>query len=186
LIPVAVAVPLAILTSALQRRISYIQALRDLWKQLLPAIQSAIQYTHLESPQQSDFAKVLTDLSISIDLIRAVFRNVRKPKSRRLKGQVLLYPYENIKDINAVISWLSYGSSHRSFNECQRARRIIIGLWQEMYNEMLQEFDRDVPLKPVSKYLHNGKSIADYLLEGTLADESLKRDYKPSQEYKEK
>jgi uncharacterized membrane protein len=173
LTPVAVAIPLAILTFALQRRISYIQALRDLWKQLLPIIQSTIQYTHLSKPGQADFAKVQAELSVAIDAVRSVFRNV--PNSKSPTG---LYPYENLKDIKVIISWIGYDNDR--VNERERVRQSIIRLWQEMFAAMLEEFDRDVPLKPVSKYLHTKKSIADFLIEGTLTDECLKKVYTPS------
>jgi hypothetical protein len=176
LIPVALAVPLAFLTSILQRRISYIQALRDLYKQLLPAIQSAIQYTYLVNPKQPEFAKVYADLSLSIDLLRSVFRNTKER----------LYPYENLKDILEVIKWLGFGEYRRTADEYHLARKTITRLWQEMYNSMLREFDRDVPSEPVSKYLHTKKSIADHLFDGTLTDKCLEKGNKPSHGCEEK
>ena len=66
--------------------------MRDLWWKLVPAAQTAIQYTHLQSPTQSDFAKVKEALSSTIDSLPGVFANV--PKSGALRG---LYPYEKIK-----------------------------------------------------------------------------------------
>jgi hypothetical protein len=43
-----------------------------------------------------------------------------------------------------------------------------------MYNSLLLEFDRDVPLYPVSKYLHSGRSIADKLFAGEFTAEDAK------------
>ena len=66
LLPITTVVAAAILAAAFQRRISYLQALRDLlWKQLVPAIQTAIQYTHAPTPEL--FAKAHESVSTAID-----------------------------------------------------------------------------------------------------------------------
>ena len=108
LIPIALAIPVTILAAGFSRRNSYLVAMRELWWKLIPAVQSAIQYTHLEAPTQLDFAKTQKDISASIDLLRGVFANV--PKSRTPSG---LYSYENIKDIHKIISWLGFGKKCR-------------------------------------------------------------------------
>ena len=77
LVNLVVAVPAAILACTIQRRVSYLNALRDLWKQLIPAVQEAIQYTHKASPGQIEFSKVQAQLSTAIDSLRGVFKNVR-------------------------------------------------------------------------------------------------------------
>jgi hypothetical protein len=43
-----VALLAALLGFSFQRRNSYLQALRDLWKILIPAVQGAIRYTYLD------------------------------------------------------------------------------------------------------------------------------------------
>ena len=48
--------------------------------------------------------------------------------------------------------------------EAEKARRRITRAWQDMHYAMLSEFDRDVPIKPVSKYLESGKSEIDDLI----------------------
>jgi hypothetical protein len=74
LTPIAIAIPGAVLAAGFNRRNSYLQAMRELWRQLIPAAQSAIQYTHLQSPTQQDFAKTQEALSSAIDLIRRFSR----------------------------------------------------------------------------------------------------------------
>jgi hypothetical protein len=39
---------------------------------------------------------------------------------------------------------------------------------------MLSEFDREVPVHSVSKYLDTGRSIADKLRDGTLTDSDFR------------
>ena len=158
LIPLAVALPAAFLAYAFSRRNSYLQALRELWKQLVPSVQKAIQYTYLPAPTQADFTVVMENLSVAIDLTRGVFSNIGKNGSRGL------FPYENLKDIHRIISWLGFGGGFckaKSYN----ARLCITSLWQEMHHAMLDEFDRDVPATPISKYLYGkSESVADLLI----------------------
>ena len=166
LIPIALAIPVAVLAAGFNRRNSYLQAMRDLWQCLIPAAQDAIQYTHLASPDQTDFARTHKALSVAIDMLRGVFRNV---PTRNPTG---LYPYENLKEISKVVSWLGYGKNFCS-KDAVRARSCITGLWQEMHIAMLGEFDRDVPREPVSKYFGEGKSVADLLIERSLNDDDF-------------
>ena len=167
LIPLVLAFAAAFLAAGFNRRNSYLQAMRDLWQRLIPAVQAAIQYTHLAPPDQSDFARTQEALSTAIDELRGVFANV---PTRTPTG---LYPYENLKDIREVISWLGYGKRFR-LADAARARLCITRLWQEMHTAMLGEFDRDVPMAPVSKYFGTEKkSVADLLIEGSLADDDL-------------
>src|ERR1043165_2533496 len=92
-VAVAVAVPAAILAGIFQRRNSYLQALRDYWTQIIPAVQASLQYTFESAPTQAQFATVYVGLSSAIDITRSVFANVR---TGHRSG---LYPFENLKDI---------------------------------------------------------------------------------------
>jgi hypothetical protein len=167
LVSLVIAVPAAVLAAAFQRRTSYLGSLRDLWKQLIPAAQEAIQYTYLEEPEQEQFARVQTMLSTAIDSLRGVFKNVHRPGV-----PAGLYPFENLKDIQQIVSWLGFGPK---FKRDQRAvaRKCITLLWQEMHADLLPEFDREEPTKPAGKFLHAGRSIADDLITGTLTDDCL-------------
>ena len=177
LIPIALAVPVAFLTAAFNKRNSYMRALRDLWQRLVPAAQTAIQYTHLTSPDQRDFARTQESLSTAIDMLRGVFSNVPTGSPPGL------YPYENLKDIQRIVSLLKYGPNFRRA-EVDKARLCITRLWQEMHVAMLGEFDRAVPLEPVSKYLGSGQSVADLLEDKQLKDEHLSRNRSASNPFK--
>ena len=168
LTPFAVAILAAWLAACFNRRNSYLQAIRDLWQHLIPAAQSAIQYTHQVDPTQEDYSSTLATLSGAIDMTRGVFSNIPSGHSSGL------YPYENLKDIHAIVSWLNYGRHFRR-DQASTARRCITQLWQETHNAMLGEFDRDVPMTPVSKYFckRSQESLADLLREGRLEDSDL-------------
>jgi hypothetical protein len=167
LIAFIIAVPAAYLGFCFQRRSSYLQALRDLWKSLIPAVQRAIQYTYLDKPDPKEFGEVMRDLSTMIDSLRGVFCNV--PSKGLASG---LYPYEPLKEIWQVVGWLRDG---RAPDERYRARRCIRQLWFDMHSAMLQEFDREIPIRPVSKFLDGQPSIADKLRHGTLTDADFRQ-----------
>ena len=173
LIPLAVAVPAVFLAAAFARRNSYLQALRDFWGRLVPTAQAVIQYTYITSPTQQDFANVQVSLSTAIDDLRGVFANLPRPDD-----PIGLYPYENLKDIKHVIDWLGYGNGFRA-EEVPEARRCIIKLWRAMHNAMLSEFDRDVPEVPLSKYLSNGVSEADQLIQRSRTPPKVRRPTPP-------
>ncbi len=156
LVPFFIAIPAAWLGFCFQRRVSYLSALRTLWSILIPACQQAIQYTYLEDPTEEDFAKTQKDLSIVIDSLRGVFRNFGS------SGEVGLYPYENIKDILKTISWLKFSTEHTE-DDRYWARRCIKTMWSSMHQMMLLEFDREVPVYPLSKYLDGEASLADHI-----------------------
>jgi hypothetical protein len=172
-LPAIIGTAAAILTAAFQRRISYLQALRELWKQLLPAIQIIIQYTHAEPPASALFAKAQEAISIAIDAVRGVFRNIPGAHSG-------LYPYENLKDIKRILDALDPCVESLTPERRKLARRVITRLWQETHAAMLPEFDRAIPFRPVSKYLCHGKSIADYFVKNKLEEHHLDKEEKPS------
>jgi hypothetical protein len=155
-----IAFPAVYLTYSLQRRSSYLQALRDFWKILIPAVQSAVQYTHREEPDSKEFSVVAKDLSTVIDAVRGVFYNL--PSA----SEIGLYPYEPLKEILSVISWVN--EKNRSQYERHLARRCILQLWFDVHKALLLEFDREIPVKGVSKYLKGEITVADRLFDGSL------------------
>ncbi len=146
LIPLILAIPAAYLGYCFQQRGSYLQSLRSLWSQIVIAINNAIQYTYLESPTQDQFRKTLTDLSIVIDELRGVYKNIGESSKN-----VGLYPYEPFKDIHKAISDLGFGSLNE--NARMMARRKIVGHWKSIRSNFLDEFDRAIPTKVVSPYI---------------------------------
>jgi hypothetical protein len=145
LIPLIFAIPAAYLGYCFQRRGSYLQSLRSLWSQLVTSVNNAIQYTHLESPTQEQFHKVLTELSIVIDELRGVYKNIGE--STKYIG---LYPYEPIKDIHKVISGLGFGMYDEDVRSI--ARQQVVDHWRSIRSNFLDEFDRAEPTKIVTPF----------------------------------
>jgi hypothetical protein len=175
LIPFIIAIPAAWLGFCFQRRTSYLSALRAFWDDLIPTVQQAIQYTYLQKPTEEVFAATMRDLSTVIDSLRGVFRNIPT------EDPVGLYPYENLKDIRMVISWLGYSNDH-SDHDRYWARRCIVTLWASMHQAMLLEFDREIPVYPLSKYLDRRLSVADKLKEGKLTEKDFEEEMRRQRE----
>src|SRR5260221_10275778 len=160
--PLVIAIPAVYLTYSLQRRLSYLQALRDFWKILIPAVQGAVQYRHLDGPDKKEFSVLAKDLSTVIDAPRGVFCNIPMKNDK-----IGLYPYEPLKEIFSVLSWVHEG---RSPHERYLARRCILQLWYDVHSALLLEFDREVPSRTVSKYIDGKSSVSDKLFSGTLVE----------------
>jgi hypothetical protein len=90
---------------------------------------------------------VLSELSVAIEEVRGVFKNVGESQNQR--G---IYPFEAIKTIHRAISDLGYGSEF-SNDRARRARATIIPAWKKGRAQLLRELDRDFPTYPESPYL---------------------------------
>jgi len=139
LTPLFLGIAAAWLGYCVQRRHSYKQQLRTLWSKLVEAVQQALQYTHLSKPTEDQFSSVLTNLSIAIDEVRGVFKNLSETD-----GYGGLYPFEPIKDIFGLIEELGYGADFNPSNAAT-CRKKIFELWKDVRKEILKEFDREAP-----------------------------------------
>ena len=159
LIPFLLAIPAAWLGYCFQRRSSYLAALRQLWGQLIPAVQTAIQFTHLQNPTKEDFSNVQKELSIVTDSLRGVFENIPN------RDPVGLYPYENLKQIQKIVSWL-YLETQNSADEKYWARRMVKTLWASMHHMLLLEFDRETKaLKSINLDDFSVEDLKEYINE---------------------
>ena len=120
--------------------------MRDLWRQLISALQLGIQYTYKTAPTESDYSATLAALSTAIDLVRGLFKNVPTDYGPDL------YPFESLKEIHDIVAGLGYGEGFCSISAAESRERII-RRWKNVRDSILAEFDRDVPLEPVSRYL---------------------------------
>jgi hypothetical protein len=147
LIPLLFAVPAAWLGFCFQRRSSYLQQLRALWPKIVEAVQMAIQYTHLTAPDLKEYSAVLLKLSIAIDEVRALFRNLNETDDG---GG--LYPFEPLKATHQVISVLGFGTNFDAVR-AESARRGVVDLWKRLQPVFLHEFDREDPSRFASPFI---------------------------------
>lgn len=159
LFPFSIAVFTAILAAALNYRITFSQNLRELyWRQLVPAIQRAIQYTHLRNPSEAEYAHTLAGLSTAIDGVCALYRNVPEIVTSQGTSEMGssvghceprkgLYPFEPLKTIHRLVSELRPG--HASDNAC-KVRREIVMAWKTVSEAFFRDLgSRVAPTTPV-------------------------------------
>lgn len=152
MIPFIIAIPAAWLGYCLQRRASYLQQLRILWSTLIKAVQKANQYTYLECPTSDQYSETLCSLSAAIEEVRGVFMNIFEKNKK-----VSLYPFEPVKDIYGLIYDL--GCNNKITNEERKnTRDKIFALWRDAREELLREFDREIPTFPHTHWAQPEKS----------------------------
>ena len=135
LIPFAIAIPAAYLGFCFQRRSSFLQALRQLWSNLIISVNSAIQYTHLTESTDKQYGETLVLLSKSIDEVRGVYKNLKEKEDG-----IGLYPFECLKEIHKLVSELGYGKIDTE--KANETRRRIRHCWGDLRKSFLSEFDR--------------------------------------------
>lgn len=139
LMPLATVLPAAMLAGIYQRRSSFLQQLRGTWISLVDAVQDTLQFTHLTQPEPPDFAKLMKKLSVVTDDFRSLYRNLREGKGSR--G---FYPFESLKQIQYTISKYYLAKDYSWATQCD-TRKVVIDLWQQVRNPVLEEFDRLEP-----------------------------------------
>lgn len=179
-IPVYIAVAAAWLTFCLQRRVAYLNALRQLWEKLVDTVQDALRYTRQRNPTKEELGRITCRFSCRIDEVRGVFRNVAERYSKPTVGaknfvrnvknarsidklpDLLrdfpddatargLFPFESLKQMLGVIQKLGYGR-RATVARGKIAGQTIERLWQILRAELLKEFDRDYPAFPDTPY----------------------------------
>jgi hypothetical protein len=139
LLPLATALPAAILAGVYQRRSSFLQQLRSTWTSLVDAVQETVQFTHLAQPEAADFAKLMKKLSVVTDDFRSLYKNLREGKESR--G---FFPFESLKRIQEAISKYFLAKDYSEPTQ-RETRKLVIALWKQVRNPVLEEFDRLEP-----------------------------------------
>lgn len=147
LLPLVVAIPAAWLGYCFQRRQTYLKDVRELWSKMVPAVQTAIQYTHNTAPDAETFSKMMHELSTVIDEVRGVFSNVGEEE-----GTSGFFPFDSLKDIHDEVGALGYTEYRPEVAKETRAK--ILRLWKlNVRRALLKELPRGEPEYPDSSFL---------------------------------
>lgn len=152
LLPLATALPAAILAGIYQRRSSFLQQLRSTWTSLVDAVQDTVQFTHLAQPEPPAFAQLMKKLSVVVDDFRSLYKNLREDKGSR--G---FYPFESLKEIQETVSKYYLAKDYSEAKQ-RDTRRLVIGLWQQVRGPVLEEFDRLAPTYFDSPFVGNARA----------------------------
>ncbi|MDD5450377.1 MAG: hypothetical protein PHT49_00545 [Desulfovibrionales bacterium] len=152
LLPIFIGITAVWLGYCAQRRHAYQQQLRSLWSSLVEAAHCALQYCQFEITTEAQYRTVLIKLSVAIDEVRGVFCNL--PDANIKSG---LYPFEPIKNIYLLVEDLGFGPSIQRC-EAQTCHKKVFALWKDVRDEILKEFDREVPTFPHSHWVDLSKA----------------------------
>lgn len=148
-LPLLVAIPAAILVESFRRYRAFQSALIELYYSIVDDLQTAILYTKKIEPTEEEYFKTLSDLSRSIDRIRAHFSNI--PQEGKGEGY---YPFEGVKTFYQWIEYLGAGDQWQGAEAADRTRAAIIHLWKfKVRDPLLTELDRHIPTEIMSPYL---------------------------------
>jgi len=127
-----------------QQRAFFVQMLRALWSQIIVAKNEIIRYAHDPVLTQEKYAHTFGAVSIAIDEMRGVYRNVGE------HGQALgLYPYEPLHDMLRALTQLGYGEPSDGQRANCRAR--VVRAWNALRYDFRREFRPPEPSHPITE-----------------------------------
>lgn len=127
-----------------QRRTTFLQNLREQWREIVQAKASLIYYCHLTDPTLEDYLLAARQLSECIDTMRIVYANVGE--TDELIG---LYPYSPLHHMRVVMEKLDPRIAQATTEERYAARGEIWDAFNAVREHFLDEFDIEEPSRPI-------------------------------------
>lgn len=142
--PLLLGIGAAYLAYSFQRRMAFLTSLRDLWKEITETKNILIRYTNKKLPTEEEYDAAEQKLFNTIDLVRAVFINVKEDKNR-----IGFYPFEPLHDMRRTFAKCRPATATGQMRK--QARGELETAWYSLKRAFLQEFPRATPLHPVTK-----------------------------------
>lgn len=139
-----VTVVAAFLTYVFQKRTTFLQNLREQWREIVETKAALIYYCHLKNPAFEDYLQASRQLSEAIDNMRIVYRNVGE--TNELIG---LYPYAPLHYMRHVMDALDPRVASPTVEDKYKARGEIWSAFNAIREHFLDEFDIEPPTRPV-------------------------------------
>ena len=135
----------AYLGNVFQRRSSFIDSLKEEWRDVLHTKSALLEYTHLEQPTKQQYFAAFNILSETIDNMRTVYRNVGE--TGELVG---LFPYEPLHDMRRALQTLN-PQKQATIGEVQRklVRDSLLQSFYSLRERFLEELDLEMPTRPI-------------------------------------
>lgn len=132
------AVAAAYLAYCFQRRQTFLTSLRDLWNKAIEAKAELIDYTHNPRPNRESFGKAHRSISTAIDMVRAVYCNVRESRT-----SIGLYPFEPLHDMRKALERM--GFENVTVAQQTTERKNVLQSWNAFRWSFLREFSTPNP-----------------------------------------
>ena len=136
------AIAAAYLGYCFQRRQAFLATLRDLWHACIEAKADIVDYTHLDQANAEKWAKAQRSISVAIDKVRAVYRNVGETEER-----IGYFPFEPLHDIRRQLERL--GPQETTEPAREDCRDAVIASWNAFRWAFLREFAAPDPTHPI-------------------------------------
>jgi hypothetical protein len=130
-----------------QKRGTFLQSLREQWREIVQAKSALIYYCHLETPSVEDYLKTARQLSECIDNMRIVYANVGE--TDELIGY---YPYAPLHHMRKVLETLDPRQTRPTAEDRYAARGEIWDAFNAIREHFLDEFDIEEPTRPILVY----------------------------------
>lgn len=130
-----------------QKRGTFLESLREQWREIVQAKSALIYYCHLETPSVEDYLKTARQLSECIDNIRIVYANVGE--TDELIGY---YPYAPLHHMRKVLETLDPRQTRLTAEDRYAARGEIWDAFNAIREHFLDEFDIEEPTRPILVY----------------------------------
>jgi hypothetical protein len=135
----------AYIANVYQKRQSFIDALKEEWRDIIAAKSALFTYTQLERPTTEQYLATFCKLSETIDNMRSVYQNVGE--TDRLIG---LYPYAPLHDMRRVLQTLDPADKpHATAGERKLVRDAILQSFYALRETFLEELDQEEPDHPL-------------------------------------
>ena len=135
----------AYIANVYQKRQSFIDALKEEWRDIIAAKSALFTYTQLDRPTQEQYLATFCTLSETIDNMRSVYRNVGETDS--LIG---LYPYAPLHDMRRVLQTLDPADNpNPSAEERKLVRDASLQVFYALRETFLEELDQEEPDHPL-------------------------------------
>ena len=139
-----VTVVAAYMAHIFQKRATFLQSLREQWREIVETKADLIHYLHLEDPTLEDYLWTARQLSSCIDNMRIVYSNVGETDD--LIG---LYPYAPLHKMRMVIESLDPRRASPTPEDRYAARGEIWEAFKAIREHFLDEFDLEEPSQPI-------------------------------------
>ena len=149
LIPILIVVAATLVGYCFQRCLTYLRSIRELWPKIVVSVQEAIYYVGPSGWEQYKHETVLKGLSIVIDEVRAVYKNINANKN-----EIGLYPLESLKEIYEEIDRIGPRSRTTCPIRICLTRKKIIKLYEQLRDPILAELALETPSNVDTPYKH--------------------------------
>jgi hypothetical protein len=135
----------AYITNMFQKRSSFIDGLKEEWRDIIATKSALFAYTQLERPPLEEYVATFCRLSETIDNMRSVYRNVGETDA--LIG---LYPYAPLHDMRRALQTLDPRKNPEPDAEARSlVRDAILQSFYALRETFLEELDLEQPDHPL-------------------------------------